>query len=409
MARRRGLTKRHLDGLKPKAKRFEERDEATDGLVIRVTANGVKTWSVLYRSPATGRQVRMTIGRYPAVSLERARAKARSVRGQVAYQRCDPVREQRAEAARARAERTFAEVVEDYLEIHASGLASARNIGGIIRKHLVRPWGDRPVAEITRGDVHALLDKLKREGSLGAAREARKQASAIFSWAYDRELVPTNPAYRLRRDELNRRRQSRLLTDEELRAIWGATGEMAYPWGTAWRLILLTGCRRSEVARARWTEIDHERRALLLDSERHKSRRGHVVPLSDLAWDLLQSCPRFVGREAFILSTTHGRRPIQCFNKQKRGLDERLGEILGRAMPPWRTHDLRVAFRSRMSRLRIPREWAEACLGHAQPHLEKIYDEHDYEAEMREAMERYAEHVLEIVGEQACQKTRALA
>ncbi len=67
----------------------------------------------------------------------------------------------------------------------------------------------------------------------------------------------------MRRDELNRRRQSRLLTDEELRAIWGATGEMAYPWGVAWRLILLTGCRRSEIARARGTEIDHERRAHL--------------------------------------------------------------------------------------------------------------------------------------------------
>ncbi len=165
--------------------------------------------------------------------------------------------------------------------------------------------------------------------------------------------------------------------------------------------LLLTGCRRSEVACSRWRDVDPKTRALVLDRERHKSRRGHVVPLSDLAWEILQGCPRCVAREPFILSTTHGRKPIACFNKAKERLDQRMRELLGGELAPFRTHDLRVTFRTRLSLLRVPAEWAEACLGHAQPALQRIYNQHDYLAEMAEAMQKFADHLREVVGEGA--------
>jgi len=85
------------------------------------------------------------------------------------------------------------------------------------------------------------------------------------------------------------------------------------------------------------------------------------------------------------------------FAKAKKRLDEAVSQLLDREVPPYRTHDLRVAFRTRLARLRVPREVAEACLGHAQPALERLYDTHDYEAEMRDAMERYARHIKELL------------
>lgn len=367
--------------------------------MLRVTPRGHASWSFVYRSPTTGRHTRKTLGTWPSQRLEEARAAAYELKAAVEQGR-DPAREQREAAAATRARQTFGEVAKRYVELVARPtIDSWRNVDAALRNHLLPAWGDRPIVEIRRAEVHALLDSIVAAGRPGAAREVRKHASRIFGWAYDRELIATNPAYKLLRDELKKRRPVHQLDDEELRAVWLAAGLLGYPWEQAWRLLILTGARRNEIARARWSEIDRETRTLRLPADRHKSRRGLAIPLSSLAWEVLRGCPHFVGADPYILSCTHGRGPVVGFAKAKKRLDEAVSDLLDRQIAPYRTHDLRVTFRSRLARLRVPREVAEACLGHAQPALERVYDAHDYEAEMRGAMERYAHHVVDVLGE----------
>jgi integrase len=380
----------------------ELRHERCTGLVLRVTSGGRATWSFAYRSPVTGEHARKTLGPWPALKLKAAEAAGYKLKAMVGHERRDPVREEKAARTAAAARQTFGQVAELYMELVAKRtVESWRNVDAALRNHLLPAWRGRAIGEIRRGEVNALLDGLTAAGKLGAAREVRKHASRIFGWAFDREIIAANPAAKLQRHELRNRRAVRRLEDDELRALWLAAdpdpNQLGYPWAQTWRLLLLTGARRNEIARMRWSEIDREARALRLPAARHKSRRGLVIPFSAAAWAAIATCERFAVADAYVLSCTHGRGPVIGFSKAKKKLDAAAERILGRPLPPYRTHDLRVAYRTRLARVGVPREVAEACLGHAQPALERAYDAHDYLAEMRDAMERYAAHVLEIV------------
>jgi integrase len=398
---RKVLSEKVIRAARPPAqgKRFEIVDARCPGLVLRVTDKGAKSFCVIYRAPASRRQVRYTLGPWPEMDLAIARQRALALRTEVTVHGRDPRAEEK-----ARKLHTFGAVAESFMELVAmKTIDSWKNIRGSLDRHLLPAWGDHPIGEIRRRDVHALIDGIVKKGKLGAAREARKHTSRIFGWAFDRELVETNPAYHLRRDDLRQREAGRALADDELRAVWLAAGGMGYPWAQVFRLIILTGARRSEIALTRRSEIDRQRRILVVSRERQKSDRDHLIPLAPAAWALVEGCPRFVGKDVppdpFVFSFTSGKVPVGGFVKAKERLDEEAAKVLGRPVDAYRVHDLRVTCRTRLASLGVPREVAEAVIGHKKPGLVAVYDKHDFLDERRAALVRYAEHVQQVVGD----------
>ena len=170
-----------------------------------------------------------------------------------------------------------------------------------------------------------------------------------------------------------------------------ASSGLGYPW-TPWvRLLVLTGCRRSEIAGCQWSWINLAAGTLEIAPARAKSRRAHVVPLAPLAVETLVACPRFGGD--FVLTTTVGRRPISGFSKTKARLDALAG------VTEWCWHDLRRTCRTGLSKLSVDPDTAARVLGHALLGLRGTYDKFDYLAPKRDALERWADHVGELVGE----------
>jgi hypothetical protein len=111
---------------------------------------------------------------------------------------------------------------------------------------------------------------------------------------------------------------------------------------------------------------------------------------------LLEALPRFFGGDA-LFSTTGGAKPINGYFKAKVRLDAAMRAELGRPPAPWVNHDIRRTVRTRLSELRVPKPVAERVIGHAAKGLARVYDQHRYASEMREALEAWEGRLTAIV------------
>ena len=223
------------------------------GFGIRVSKGGSKTWVVAYRQ--NKRQRRLTLGRFPNLSVADARAKATSVLGDVANGG-DPG----ADRARAKADPTFAELAELYLERHARVKKKPRSIAEdeyMLAADLLPAWRDRKLPTISRRDVIAVLDTIVARGAPIRANRVLALASTIFNFAIGRDLLEHNPAHRIARPALERSRERRL-SDDEIRRLWTTLDQERFKVQAVFKLALLTAARRSEIIGLPWSEVDLE-------------------------------------------------------------------------------------------------------------------------------------------------------
>ena len=396
----------------PKERRLEVCDTLLPGLMLRVTTKGVKTFSVSYKvvgeggesktgRPLTGQAYRMTLDRFPRMKTSAAREKARPILASAS----EGINPQQAQFERHRERRanTVASVAKQFVKQAENTVKSWKRIERTLAMHVLPDIGDRPIRDIGRDDVHALLDKLTKANQNGAATGVQKHVRGMFEYALDRDLVDKNPAKNLKRPELKPTRKARRnLSDAELRAVWIAAGEIGYPLGTWIRLLILTGARGSEWSKAPWAEIDLEARTHNIPAERYKTNIDHAVPLVGEAWRIVEGLPHHSDGD-YLFTTTGGRVPIGLGGKPKRKLDKLVLEILRRDDPdatltPWKFHDLRSTHKTRLASLGISLETRNAVHGHVQKGMDAIYNKHDYDVEKRAALARYEQHVMEVVG-----------
>jgi integrase len=186
---------------------------------------------------------------------------------------------------------------------------------------------------------------------------------------------------------------------------------MGYPFGPLFRLLLLTGLRLNEAADAKWSEFDTRNGVWIIPAARMKGKDGrvsdHVVPITDDIAAILKSLPRFKSG-GYLFSVTFGKRPVWVSYKVKKRLDARMLRILQAmarhrgddpsmvSLPHFVNHDVRRTLRTGLSKLRVDRDIREAVLAHTRPGVEGIYDRHDYQAEKKDALERWASYVRNL-------------
>jgi integrase len=221
-----------------------------------------------------------------------------------------------------------------------------------------------------------------------------------------RDIIPSSPCHPIKLSGLIPdlpKPRDRVLTDDELRLVWraawpaDATAEDVYPLGPYIRLLMILGCRRSELAKATWRgEIDLVAATWTLPGERTKNGDPRLIPLCELAVDILTALPRFSG--PYVFSTTAGTRPLANFDAVKRVIDRRITALNGgQGIGNWRLHDLRRTMRTRLSALAILPIVSELMIGHRQGGVQAIYNLHTYEAEQRDGFEAWSAKLLSIV------------
>jgi integrase len=193
--------------------------------------------------------------------------------------------------------------------------------------------------------------------------------------------------------------RERALSDAEIPIAWSVAETVGYPFGPFVRLLLLTGCRRGEIAGLQWPEINFDQNTITVPADRYKTERTLVVPLSPPTKQLIDNLPRHA-EGPFVFSTTGGRRPISGYSKMKRRFDAALSERCeaeGREPFDFDLHDLRRTVRTNLSALRVPPHVAEAVLGHVVTGVQKHYDKWTYVDEKREALESWARKLQSLI------------
>jgi integrase len=380
------LTEVAVSKLAPEAgRRLEVFDTLTPGLALRITEGGKKSWSVMYRVAGRGEGGnrgplrRMTLGAYPLIDLKAAREKARAALD-LADRGDDPA-DKRRDEARAKAERVFEVICARFIELHAKAhTVKWRDTERLLNTHVVPVWRGKPIDQIDRAAAHELLDDIAMESGAGAAREVRKHITKFFNWAVDRGLLTASPVAGMRRPELGYAPRERVLTMDELKAIWAAADKMGYPFGPMVRLLILTAQRRAEIANLERGWLLPGQQAFEVPASHYKTDRPQVVPLSAPALAIVEGLPKWNGGD-FLLSTTAGKRPVSGFSKAKARIDK-LSKVEG-----WTLHDLRRSAATHMARLGIPQEHIERVLGHAIEGVAGTYNRYSYLAEKRAALD----------------------
>lgn len=198
--------------------------------------------------------------------------------------------------------------------------------------------------------------------------------------------------------------RTRILSESELRAFWSATAQLGYPFGPLFRMLALTGQRKSEVANARWSEFDLENDLWRIPANRMKTDALHVVPLTQKVKNLLASLPRFTNGD-FLFSTNFGEAPVSGFSKAKTRLDRLMVQSLLDIEPADRParmesfvlHDIRRTVRTGLSAVPVPDLVRELVIAHSKPGLHKVYDQFAYVEEKRLALQLWANRLESIV------------
>ena len=381
----RGLTDLQIKNLKPGLVRREIPDPGCAGLYLIIQPSGHKSFAARFRFE--GKQKKLSLG---TLSLAKAR-KAATAALDEAKEGHDPtlIKQQKKADQRAVAANTFRSVAERYMTLVA-GMRRDDNgkatFNGKIRtaprqqhdleRQLLPALGHRPVIEIKRSEITAVLDNIEMQSGPVSADRALALIRRILNWHATRADNFVPPIVKgMARTKTKERARSRILNDSEIRQIWNTDQAGAFP--ALVRFLLLTGARRAEAARMQWEEIDGVN--WTLPASRNKTKQDLVRPLSAAALALIKGQPNDC---PFVFSK--GRKAFSSFAYDKVAFDAATG------ISDWRLHDLRRTARSLLSRAGIDADIGERCLGHALPGVRGIYDRHDYQREMKGAYDALA-------------------
>jgi integrase len=357
----RSFTDRSVAALKPKAKLYTFPDPLLPGHYIRVMPTGAKSYLTIARDPS-GKQVWSTIGKANEFGIDYARDEARKELQRI--KRVGPM--------------CFQVVAEEWLKRHVNekGLRSDYEYRRMLKKHVFPIWGGKDIAAIDRELVTALQDKIQDEHGTRTSDKVLSLVATIFAFHQKRTSSFTSPVVAgMKRYSSRENARKRILTDDEIRALWREKGTYA----DLLRLALLTAQRREKVASIKWDDLDGN--VWTIPSEDREKGNAGKLKLPLLAMQIIERQPRL---NAYVFA---GRGGGHFASWKQRDKIERDG---------WTVHDLRRSAKSLMARAEVPPHVSERVLGHVIKGVEGVYDQYDYDAEKGDALKRLARLIEQI-------------
>lgn len=373
------LTKARIDTAVAAARSTVETIELVDdrepGLRLRARERGAK-WSVMVRLKS-GQRTRVTLGAWPAMGIPDARKAAQDIK-----RKADAGENPNETKRSARSHTTLRELIDIYAAAKLAQLRTGDQAKRAIDAALSKLMDHDP-ASITRRDIAGAIDKIATKAPTHANRSLA-YTKAFFNWAVGRGHLPASPAEGVSKpaSEVSR---DRTPTVSELREIWNAAERLAYPFGYAVQLLIVTAMRREEVAGISVSELDlgdgDGDGVFTLPAGRSKNDRAIRVPLSPMARDVIARAMKArpvieaTGKQSPLLFSTTGSTPASGWSKAKARMDGYIMEAReaqaaeagddAEAMPAWRLHDLRRAFATAACDvLHIDPAVADRCLNH---------------------------------------------
>lgn len=386
------LTDLQVRKFKPQNRRFEVLDQA--GLYVRVAPSGRKTW--IFRYFFEGVPRRMQLGVFPGLSLAEAREKHGSALVDV-QRGVDPGEMLQAEKAKRKAAPTVKDLLDEFWQIELRHKKSGIQTKKLLEKDVLPVWNKRKVSDIKRRDIVILLDRIAERAPIVRNR-VHGALSRIFNFAAERGIIDDSPCTRIRK--LPEKGRSRVLTDDEIKALWNALDlentdiDIYRVSKLALKMILLTGQRPGEVCGMTWDEID-DQDFWTIPAVRMKNNEPNRVPLCPMALEVLEQARVYSGNGNVFPSSY---KPGQAMTRSAltRAISRHWSDMgIEEKFTP---HDLRRTLRTRLAEIGVNEIVAERVLGHKLQGMMAIYNQHPYDSEKRQALSRWESRLREILG-----------
>jgi integrase len=403
----------HLQG--DPTRRFELPVGAPVGLYLIVHPTGVKTFALRYRYH--GKPVKLTLGNFPDMPLAIARSEAEAALADLRND-VDPAAKKKIEEQKAIQEQKAAEptardaeaVAEEWLKRDVARTKTAADVERLLRKEVLPGVKGMLITEVSKADVVRIINAIMDRGKPITANRTLSIIKRWFNWCIGSGYPLTiSPAAGVPAPGEERSRE-RILTDDEVRDVWHASGAIGYPWDSYFRVLLLTAQRRGEVAGMRWVDVDLEKAIWTLPKEQTKANRTHDVPLTKKVLAILKALPRF-NKGPYVFTTTNGVKAINGFAKMKKKLDAEVFKLTGIKPEPgegYTVHDFRRTAATNIAKMGVPPHVLSALLNHtpgAEQGVTAIYNRFRYTEERRAALELWAARVTKL----AAAKRRKIA
>ena len=353
------------------------------GLALDVLPSGVRSWIYRYRSQ-DGSRCKLTIARYPDLSLKGAREERDKLAGQVArgLSPADEQKKQRREQ-KERAEGrgndpTLAQFAERWyreLVLPSKGRNHRRDpkpVRGALDNQILPALGNKLLKGITKGDIRKYLFEKRNAGHGAAALAHRQTLKSILDYAVIEELLEFNPATLIPKDSIGRaEKRERDLSDQEVRELLQTVdaSSMARPNKIAVRLLLLTMVRKGELLLAQWSNVDFDKAEWYVPREHSKTGKPHIVPLAPQTVTLFRELQVLACGSPFVLASRHSIRKPMCLDTINKALEQ-----LTFNMPHFTVHDLRRTAATRCAEGGFPRDVIELALNHVRAGIRGVYN-----------------------------------
>lgn len=410
------LTHRFVKGLQPPEKPVEYYDENESGLILRLSKAGTKTFAYRYRF--AGKNRRFTIGKFPEISLSDARARVRELKVQV-NNGVDPQAEKKKRRYKPK-ELTFKELADIFSKQHLPTLAKStrdeyqRHIDvELLKKH---NWGDISVSEFTSQHVREVLNqKGFEEGAFTSANRIRSTISKIFEFGLRNVGVKldTNPVANTPVFDQGENVRDRFYNEDEIKELWEFWETKPEPVQSYYKILLLTGQRRTETMQMKWSDIHWDKackrieigkdgrpkkKAFLADiwtipEENTKSYRQHEVPLSEMVKNILKNLKPITGKSDYVFES-----PViegQPLNSVKSTTEKIQAET---SIKDFRLHDLRRTVATKLEESLVDEIVIKKILNHKVDGVTgKHYQWYNYTDKKLQALNRWGWRVDSII------------
>jgi integrase len=369
--------------------RVEISDELKPGLVLRVSKKGNKTFVYRYRVHGTSK--RYTIGKYPIISLSKARTLADELYLQ-AKQEKDPQKEKM--LSRRREIITIKDLADTYKKRHLPTLkkSTREDYKRRIDNFIVSEIGDIEINELSRINIIEFLEEIAEDAPIQSNR-VRAILSSMYSFGMKKALCEFNPVSTVKPlGEENTR--DRVYSEKEIAELWKAFELENTPFQQVFKMLLITGQRLGETRRMKWTDINND--TWIIPEEETKAKRTHYVPLSEFALELLEEMKEINGDSDYVFqSTAKVNEPIGWLQHSAVRVSK------ASKVTDFRIHDLRRTSASFMAKMGVNRTVLGKVLNHkglaGDSKVTAVYDRHDYMNEKRVALENWTIHLKGII------------
>lgn len=403
------LTHQSIVGLSTPEKPTEYYDTQETGLILRLSKAGTKTFA--YRYQIGDKKRRMTLGKFPAISLAEARQRVQKIKVQV-NDGIDPqVEKKRKKRKRAEKKITLLYAINEYKKRHLPGLKqSTQNDYENRIKHIVKGQGkgitksrglppDLELKDIKRHEILELLEGIAKSAPTQAQR-VQAIISGVYSFSIDRGWIDINMArninFKARKRRKKKKWQNIEFDNQQIRQLWKSFCEYNQTVGAWFKLLMILGQRAGETRKMKWKHINWKKKEWYIPGENAKNDHSHYVPLNDMALNVLKEMKKLSGKKAYVFSSPV-KKDIPIGHQQKAA--ERISERS--EIEDFNIHSLRTTVLTRMAALGVPPQVLSKYFNHKTSavgsKITAIYNKYDYSGEKREAAEKWGLELSRIL------------